>query len=46
MIKNEFIDLGYEIWMRLLQKADQSYGPPNEHIEGQQPSETSIFPKH
>lgn len=48
IIKNEFIDLGYEIWMRLLQKADQPqpYDPPGEIIEIQNSSEICIFPEH
>lgn len=46
MIKNEFIDLGFEIWMRLLQNAEESYDPHSEDIEMQHLTETSIFPKH
>jgi hypothetical protein len=46
MIKNEFIDLGFEIWMRLLQNAEKSYGPHSEDIAMQHPSEPCIFPKH
>ena len=46
MIKNEFIDLGFEIWMRLLKTADQSYDPQSENIENQHPSERSIILKH
>jgi hypothetical protein len=46
MIKNEFIDLGFEIWMRLLQKDDQSYEPQSENIKRKHPSEISIFPEH
>ncbi|CAG0973341.1 MAG: hypothetical protein OIN86_14925 [Candidatus Methanoperedens sp.] len=46
MIKNEFIDLGFEIWMRLLQNAGESYDPHSEDIEMQHPSLTSIFPKN
>ena len=46
MIKNEFIDLGFEIWMRLLQNAGESYGPHSEDIAMQHPSEPCIFPKH
>ena len=46
IIKNEFIDLGYEIWMRLLQKADQPYDQPGENIEIQNSSELSICPEH
>jgi CRISPR/Cas system-associated protein endoribonuclease Cas2 len=33
MIKNEFIDLGFEIWMRLLKNEEQSYDHQNENIE-------------
>jgi CRISPR/Cas system-associated protein endoribonuclease Cas2 len=46
MIKNEFIDLGFEIWMRLLQNAGESNDQHSEDIEIQHPSETSILPKH
>jgi len=47
-IKNEFIDLGYEIWMRLLQKADQPqpYDHASKNIEIRNSSEISIFPEH
>jgi len=37
MIKNEFIDLGFEIWIRLLKTEGQNYDPQNENIE--KPSE-------
>lgn len=46
IIKNEFLDLGYEIWMRLLQKADKPHDQPGEETEIQESSETSILPEH
>jgi len=39
MIKNEFVDLGFEIWMRLLKTECRSYEPQTENIERQHPSE-------
>jgi len=46
MFKNEFIDLGFEIWMRLLKNEEPSYVPQSENVENQRPSERSIIPKH
>lgn len=33
MIKNEFIDLGFDIWMRLLKTEDRTYDHQSENIE-------------
>ncbi len=40
MIKNEFTDLGFEIWMRLLKAEGQSYDPQSEKIK--KPSENQL----
>jgi hypothetical protein len=42
MIKNEFTDIGFEIWMRLLKTEGQSYDSQSENIERQHPSENQV----
>jgi len=42
MIKNEFADLGFEIWMRLLKSEVRSYDSQSKNIEKKHPPENQL----